>query len=235
MVTFGRKSKADAGDPALRAAAEGLAKAALVRVQDPATGRVRVEDYLTVIASVAGEAALVSAGVFDIEKASPAPGSPVFGDQINRVLSGDTANPAAVPPDSVFGLLVRELVPTTVAFDDFPSLMHLYRLVASGVGAGSWGTVPLSVLADHHPTVLPLQVAFELRPTVAAACKQLRLPDSQRQVLCTIALADALRQVVKSIDMRLALCLALEIVFGTAKMTPMSQRAFTAARSTSKS
>ena len=235
MVTFGRKGNSDARDPAVRKAAAELAAAALASVQEPATRRVRVEDYLTVIASMTGEAALIASGVIEVEKTSSAPGSPLFGDMINRVLSGDTADPSAVPPDSVFGLFVRELVPGTVALGDIPDLGDLYRNVAAGVGSASWGAVPLSVPPGNLPTVLPLRVAFELRPAVDAACEHLRLQQSQRHVPCTIALADALRQVQATIDMRLAVRLALEVAFGMAKVTPMSRRALAASRSNDKS
>jgi hypothetical protein len=53
--------------------ADWLAKQALVRVQDAQTGRVRVEDYLTVLAAMTGEAALLTSGVIDREH-RPCPG-----------------------------------------------------------------------------------------------------------------------------------------------------------------
>ena len=58
----------------VRGAAETLAGAALARVQEPATGRVRVEDYLTVLGSITGESALVAAGVVDVESSEIPPG-----------------------------------------------------------------------------------------------------------------------------------------------------------------
>jgi hypothetical protein len=117
------------------------------------------------------------------------PGSPVFGDQINVVLTGDTTDPAHIPADSVVGILISELVPDTVGLDHFGSLEAIYRGVAAGVGSVSCGTVWTTVRADNRPTVLPIPVAFDLRMDIAVA-------------------------------------LALEVVFGAAKMMPMSRRAF---------
>lgn len=215
--------------PEVRAAATSLAAAALRRVQDPVTGRVRVEDYLTVLAAATGEAAIVASGVLDIETTDLPAGAPLFGDPINQVLSGNATDLATVKPDSVVGVLVRELAPAIVPLETFGSLERLYRQVAEGVGSTAWGTVALSMPADHRPSVLPLQVAFELRPAVAAAMAASGLPTTRRHVPCALALADALKQVRDAIDIALGLTLALEVVFGTAKTVPMSRRAFEAA------
>jgi hypothetical protein len=212
--------------PTVRAAAQQLAQAALARVQDPATGRVRVEDYLTALAAITGEAALVAAGVLDIETSEILPGSPVFGDPINVVLSGDGSDLAGVPPESVAGILLGELVPDTVALDDFGSLERLYRHVAASVGAAPWGAVLTTVPSGSQPTVLPLQIAFELRPAVDAAVVGSGLDRADRHVPCALALAAGLKQVREAIDIRVGLTLALEVVFGMAKMAPMSRRAF---------
>lgn len=214
--------------PEVRAAAERLAVVALVRVQEQPTGRVRAEDYLTVLGSITGEAALVSAGLFDIESSELTPGSAVFGDQINHILSGDTPDLAAVAPDSVVGLLVRELVPAVVPLDYFGSLETLYRNVAAKVGSLAWGAVYTSVPDENEPSVLPLQVAFELRPAVDFAVSACGLTSGRRYVVCALALADGLREVQGAIDLRVGILLALEVVFGMAKMTPMSKRAFEA-------
>jgi hypothetical protein len=216
--------------PAVRAAAAGLAAAALARVQDPATRSVRVEDYLTALASVTGEAALVAAGVpAFIESSAIQPGSPVFGDQINAILSGEELDVAAVPTDSVLGVLRDELVPGTIPLEDFGTVERLYRHVAATVGSAPWGAVSTTASPDNQPRVLPLQVAFELRPAVDAAAEQAGLSTRLRHIVCAVALSDGLRQVTGAIDTRVAMTLALEVVFGMAKMAPMSQQAFDAA------
>jgi hypothetical protein len=86
--------------------------------------------------------------------------------------------------------------------------------------------VYVSVGADHAPTIPPLRLAFELRPVVEAVCAQAGFAPAQRHWPCALALASALEQVKEAIDIRLGLKLALEVVFGMAKMAPMSRRAF---------
>jgi hypothetical protein len=200
----------------------------LLRVEDPATRRVRVEDYLTTLASVTGEAALVAAGVFDVEASDITPGSPVFGDPINVVLSGDTTDWTAVPPDSVAGVLVGELVPQVVPLEYFGSLDEIYAHVAGHVGSAPWGAVSVGVPVDNQPVVLPLQVAFELRPAVDAAVAEAGIPARRRHVPCAVALAGGIRQIQGAIDLRMAMTIALQITFAMAKMAPMSRRAFDA-------
>jgi hypothetical protein len=148
---------------------------------------------------------------------------------MNMILTGDVADLRAVGPETIVGILVVELVPSVAPLEAFGSLERLYRHVAEGVGTAPWGAVALSLPADHAPSVLPLQVAFEIRPAVEAAAAACDLPAARRHVLCTVALADALRQVQGAIEMPVALTLALEVVFGMAKLVPMSRRAFEAA------
>ena len=102
-------------------AAAAIADGALRYVGDEA-GRVRVEDYLTCLGAVTGESALLASGIVDVEQTDMAPGSPVFGDPINYVLSGDKAEFAEAPGESVVGVLVGALVPSVFAIELFPSL-----------------------------------------------------------------------------------------------------------------
>jgi hypothetical protein len=204
-------------------AAAQIAAAALARVQD--SRGVRVEDYLAALGAITGEAAIVAAGI-DIEALDITPGSALFGDRINQVLTGDTADLAAVPADTIVGILVAQLVPDVVALADFGSLEDLYRSVAAGVGQTEWGTVHLSVGPDHAPSMPPIRLAFELRPAVEAACSSSGVADVQRHQPCALALASGLGQVREAIDVKLGLTLALEVVFGMAKMAPMSRHAY---------
>jgi len=124
------------------------------------------------------------------------------------------------PATSVVGILRDRLVPGTVAAEAFGSLERLYRLVASEVGTVAWGEVALTVPDEHRPSVPPLRLAFELRPAVeVAAAENRRLP-------CALALAAGIERTTEAIDVRIALTLSLEVVFGTAKTVPMSRRAF---------
>jgi hypothetical protein len=211
--------------PVVRRSAAQLARVALQRVQDE-SGGVRVEDYVTVLAALTGEAAQLAAELYDIETSTIPPGVPVFGPAINVILSGDQPDLAKSPRDSVVGILVGELTPATALLDLFPPLDELYAYVAANVGKAPWGNVTTSVAAANKPRVLPLQVAYELRGAVDAAQSQAGLPRSHRHVVCAVALADGLEQVKSACDMRMAVTLALEVAFGMAKMAPMSRAAF---------
>ena len=207
-------------------AATTLAGAALAYVQEPETGRVRVEDYLTALAAMTGEAAVVAAGVFDIEHSDLTPGAAVFGDAINHVLTGDASSIDDVPADSIAGILVHELVPLVVTVEAFGSLERLYKHVAERVADSAWGTVALTIPTDNLPTILPIRAAFEMRHAVDAAQAASGLEQSQRHVPCATALAVAIGQVRAAIDLSIAMTLSLEVVFGMAKMVPMSRAAF---------
>lgn len=211
----------------MRTAADALAQAALQHVQVPARG-VRVEDYLTTLAAMTGEAAILAAGFLDLEASDVPPGSPLFGDPTNHVLSGDTTDLAAAPADSVIGILVAELVPGTVPLALFGSIEDVYRHVAASVGKAPWGAVTVSVPEANWPTVLPIQVAFELRPAVDGAVAKAGLPANLRHVPCAVGLADAIKQVQGAIDPAVAVRLAIEVTFGMAKLMPMSRKAFEA-------
>jgi len=216
-----------AAAPQVRSAAKRLANDALAYVQDPA-GRVRVEDYVTVLAALAGEAALLSAGLFDLETAGVTPGSAVFGNAINDILTGDTEDPAAVPEASVLGILIRELVPSVAPAECFASPGDIYKHVAASVNAAEWGCVTTTVGDEHEPTVMPIRATFELRAAVNEAQSKAGLPPKLRYVPCALGLAIGIKQVQAALDIRVTVRLALEVVFGMAKMTPMSRAAFNA-------
>jgi len=210
----------------VRYAAEKLSQLALQRIREP-SGRARVEDFLAVLGSITGEAALLAGlAPLDIETANLTPGSSVFGPQINEILTGDQPDPDVAPPNSVLGILVREVVPVHGPLVTRDEILRIYQLTASSVGSVAWGRVAVSVGRDHAPVVLPIQVAFELRDQVDAAQQATETPPNLRHVPCALALALGLQQVASSIDIRVATTLALEVTFGVAKMTPMSRTAF---------
>ncbi|MGZ6267079.1 MAG: hypothetical protein ACXWNR_00735 [Candidatus Limnocylindrales bacterium] len=211
--------------PAVRKSAAKLADVAMGYVREE-SGSVRVEDYVAVLATLTGEAALVAADLFDIETSTITPGAPVFGDAINRILSGDQADVAKCPADSVVGILVSELVPATVPLDLFGPLDRFYAWVAESVGKAAWGNVTTSVAASNNPRIMPIRVAFELRGVVDAAQSKAGLARDLRHVVCAVALADCLKQVKAACDMTMAVTLAMEVAFGTAKLAPMSRAAF---------
>ena len=219
---LGRKNAKDVRpSAALTAAAAYIADVALRSVKT-ADGGARVEDYLTVLAAATGEAVLVSAGLFDIEHNELAPGSAVFGDRINAILTGDSISLADMTTDTVLGLYCAELVPVPIAPDALPDPRRLYQHVAGTVNSAPWGYVATTVAADNQPRVMPLRAAFEMRAAVDHAVATAAVDQARRWVPCVLALCAAVRQVQSAIDMQLASTLIMEVVFAMAKTVPMS-------------
>lgn len=198
--------------------------AALQLVQDERG--VRVEDYVTVLAAAAGEATLVDADLFDIEANDLTPGAGVFGDAINVVLTGDGSEAGGIPTTSTVGVLVDQLVPDVVALAAFDGIEARYAQVAAAAGSLPWGEVAVSVPDDHRPWVLPLRVAFELRPVVVAASEAAAVSGWSRHEVVAAALASAIAQAAEALDPTTSVGLALDVTFGMAKVVPMSRAAF---------
>jgi hypothetical protein len=210
-------------------AEEALRAAALHLVQDE--HGTRVEDYLATLAAATGEAAVVAAGLFDIENNEMTPGSGVFGEQINQRLTGDGLNVATVPSGTVVGVLRDRLVPAVAPLAAFGTIEGRYRFVAEQAGHSEWGRVALTVDGDHAPWVLPIRMAFELRRTVVAVESALAdgrggAPWARRDLLCAGALAAAIEETAGVLHPAIGVPLALDVVFGMAKLVPMSQAAF---------
>lgn len=203
----------------LETTAAELRDVALSMVQDERG--VRVEDYLTTIAAAAGEAALAAAG-FDVEGHELTPGSGLFFAAVNAVLTGDPMPADGPPAGTVWAVLAGTGAP-------LPDPEQLYRHVASTVGQAEWGSVATTVPEDNRPWVLPLRQAYELRPHVLRLERAAGTPRTQRHVLVTTALAQAMTQTAGAIDAGIGARLACEVLFGMAKMTPMTEAAFTAA------
>jgi hypothetical protein len=196
-----------------QAPSDQLAEYVLGYVRDD-DGRARVEDYLAALAAATGEAAILASGLLDIERNDLTPGSGVFGDAINAVLSGDvTEAPSVVgqAPLSVVGLLVSELVPDVTPISTFDVIPEVYAQVAAAVSVG----------ADHQPFQPPLRSALELRTAIEFLAREEGIPDAERYRLCTAALAAAIRQTAGVLDPAVAVRLSLEICFGVAKLVPV--------------
>jgi hypothetical protein len=210
-------------------AEEALRAAALHLVQNEHGAR--VEDYLATLAAATGEAAIVAAGLFDIEDNEMTPGSGVFGDEINQRLTGDGLNVGTVPAATVVGVLRDRLVPVVAPLVAFGTLEGRYRFVADHVGHSEWGRVALSIDPDHAPWVLPIRAAFEMRRAIVAVESALAdgrggAPWARRDLLCAGALAAAIDETASVLHPAVGVPLALDVVFGMAKMVPMSQAAF---------
>lgn len=203
---------------AASAAAE-LRDVALGLVQDDQRGG-RVEDYLATLAAGAGEAALAAAG-FDVEGHELTPGSGLFFEPVNAVLTGDPMPPDGPPPGTVWAIL-------SAAGTPLPAPESLYRHIAATVGSAEWGTVPTTVPVGNQPWVLPLRQAYELRPHVLRLERAAGAPRARRHVLVTTALAQAIEQTKGAIDLAVGTQLACEVLFGMAKMSPMTDAALAA-------
>ena len=206
-----------------QAPSDQLAEYVLGYVRDD-DGRARVEDYLAALAAATGEAAILASGLLDIERNDLTPGSGVFGDAINAVLSGDvTEAPSVVgqAPLSVVGLLVSELVPDVTPISTFDVIPEVYAQVAAAAGSLPFGEVAVSVGADHQPFQPPLRSALELRTAIEFLAREEGIPDAERYRLCTAALAAAIRQTAGVLDPAVAVRLSLEICFGVAKLVPV--------------
>jgi len=215
-------------------AASSIRDAAMHLVQT-ADKRVRVEDYLTVLAAATGEAALADSGCIDIEYNDMTPGQGILGDSINLILSGDVTDLAGVGRLTVLGVMRDMLVPRVLPAETFCPIEDLYRHTVEHIHTVPWGSVAVSVPEANRPRVLPIQYAFKMRPFVNQVANSLNFqfvpvsPDKPvgwgRHVLCAAALASGIEQTVSAIDPKVGLTLALEVTFGMAKMVPMSEDA----------
>jgi hypothetical protein len=78
---------------------------------------------------------------------------------------------------------------------------------------------------------MPIRVAFEMRRAVVAVESALAdghggVPWARRDLLCATALAAGIAETADALPPFVAVPLALDVVFGMAKMVPMSQAAY---------
>jgi hypothetical protein len=213
----------------------------LVRGPD---GRLRIEEYLSALAAVAGEMVLRRSQVINLDSgtvnpgfsvyvsdAKVPPGSAVLSPHINALLSGDRSSWAEIPVTSTFGALYNVLTRSQeVAWpaDSFPDVAEVYQFFAAarknGVSQQAWGWAPLSIPVHHHPKLQPLRAAYNLRQTVLSQnpAKADRLEFDT--TVTAIAVLLALSEVRGAIDLRVALSLVFETINAMAKTVPMLPR-----------
>jgi hypothetical protein len=105
-------------------------------------GRIRAEDVIAAAASITGERCIEAAGNFNSRKHNFVPGSRVFSDKVNELISGDSAGNDldAVPAESIIGILRDRLLPSGYAKSDFSPLTVIFEHFAANVGRPSeWG------------------------------------------------------------------------------------------------
>ncbi len=195
-------------------------------------GRIRAEDMIAVAGSITAEACIGAAGDFNPREHRFVPGARVFSTKVNELFSGDTADAGIDGPPSVsiVGMLRDRLLASGYNKSDFPTLKVILQDFAANIGKPSdWGRVPLSVPPENVPSILPLQVAYENRPTVDRIFQPLTDPQ-ERLHAAVLTLAEALVAVRDVIDKKIALLIALQIVNGMAKTAPMTDEAMETAR-----
>jgi hypothetical protein len=105
-------------------------------------------------------------------------------------------------------------------------LNSIFQHFAANVGKPEdWGKALLSVSKEHHPFVIPLRAAYEMRPTVEKVFTPLGNNSPQRLRAATLTLAEVLCKTRDALDRRIAVLLALETVNSMAKTAPMTAAA----------
>jgi len=188
---------------------------------------VRVEDAISLAATIVGERVIDAAGNFDMRAHDFPPGHRVFSDIVNTLLIGDVDasgdKPIVPTPDSVIGTLYG--IPEFPA-DSHPPLRQVFESFASRLHEdGGWGKAPLSVPQGHLPFRLPLQVGFETRKPIDG---MLPAHYSKKEALfaATSTLVYVLRATRQHLDPKIAMALAVETVHGMSKTAPMTEKAF---------
>jgi len=203
---------------------------AMVKEDD---GRTRVEDAVSLAAITVAERCLDAAGDFDLRDHSLTPGARVFSDRVNVLLCGDivSANLDDFPAESIVGVLRDRLDWQKYQRTEFPALVDVFKYYAAHIGEPrDWGTVPLSIPAEHWPRALPLRDGYETRPSVDEILKHLQGDKLRGLRVATEVLAEVLNMVADAIDHRIVLTLALEMINGMAKTAPMTAKALAQAR-----
>ncbi len=114
---------------------------------------------------------------------------------------------------------------------NFPTLISVFSGFAAGVGnAADWGKVPVTVLAQNHPMLIPLQFGFETRDKVDAILLPLASDRKRCLEVATKVLVALLNQMAGAIEPDVALRLAFEICNGMAKTAPMTKKAMLVAQ-----
>ena len=207
--------------------AQKMVQFAMGKLRDK-DGRIRAEDVICVLATIAGERCIEAAGDFNPRDHQFAPGSRVFSDKVNVLLAGEGASDKLqnLPASSVIGLLRDRLVGKSYQEVDFPPLPEIFKGFAAGIGnPADWGKVPLSVGADNQPYVLPLRVAYESRAAIDQILQPLNGDKARSLRVSVIALSEILKLVRQAISPNVALLLAIETVNGMSKTAPMTDRA----------
>src|SRR5262245_58406039 len=161
-----RSVQGDELDPTLTLVSASLVKLLLDRLAAP-DGRIHAEDAISAAACVVAERCISAAGELDPSNHQLAPGSRVFSERLNELISGNQPTVDSAHSASVVGVLRDRLVAVGYRRDEFPDLKRVFEEFAARIGnADEWGWAPLSVPTDNRPHLMPLMVAFETRADV---------------------------------------------------------------------
>lgn len=201
------------------------------------SNRIRAEDAICAAAAIVGERCIDVAGDYPLRDHDIPPGKRVFSDRANELLCGDNPDVGldALPSESIYGILEAGLDASTYTPERFPTLVSVFSGFAAGIGkTEDWGKVPVTVLRRNHPTIVPLQFAFETRDKIGVVLRPTAADKMRRLAIATKALAALLNQMVGAIESDVALRLAFEITNGMAKTAPMTTKALAAAQEASR-
>ena len=193
-------------------------------------GPYRIEDLISAAAAFAGENILGQVDGSVLSDHQFRPGSPLFSEKANSLLSGSSSDWAAMPHLTAFARLYS-ILPHHPKFpypyEAFPSPDAVYRHFAARrrdgvVSKEDWGTASLTIPTAHWPQKPPLRSAYELRqavsrlwgndePTPAVLCELAQLCLTQFLVIARTT----------KFSPSFALVLAMETLNAMAKTAPM--------------
>ncbi len=189
-------------------------------------GRIRAEDAVTLMATIAAERCIDAAGDIPLRDHELVPGSRVFSDKINTLLFGASGGGSweELPPFSCFGCLRDQWLAQGFQKVDFPDLKQVLEHFAANTGKPEdGGSVPLTVPKENLPRLSPLKIGFESRANVDKVLRQ--LPDKFSRLTASLwALAEIVNQTRASLSPPVGIRLAVEILHGMAKTAPMTKR-----------
>jgi hypothetical protein len=175
-------------------------------------GRIHAPSVIGAAAALTGEFAQRAGGI-SLEKAKP---GYVFADAINEVLLEGAEKGRATVWDCLqragrdAGLSEREIVDP----------IEVIKNVAAAVGGPSFP--PLTVPREHYPHEYSPNACVRLRPKVIAIADRLDLSRRDRAIGLAMAIHGLILLTKDVVPAAISLRLGAEIVFGVAKMNPLS-------------
>jgi hypothetical protein len=139
------------------------------------------------------------------------------------LICDDKATIEEAPPASIAGDLRDRLQGCGFTQSDFPSLKDVFAPLVQNAGRKEhWGRAPLSIPQQHHPSAMPLYIAYRCREMVDKTLAPLGDDTGCRLRATTAVLARAVCETRKLLARKVAVTLALETVNGMAKTAPMT-------------